>query len=165
MLSTFFLLPVAGLNLNLLVTFLNLIGYQIITQFKEQGLNTKLYSRKKEMGETYSIVPTSAITYGSQILCSSLIFLVFLSLLQFLVLLELYDNFCVCDYFSGEGIPDLLLLLVNMAQRTMVEKLTYCNELQVCFIFTMLTIPPTLRQSNEIDKSDWDLILFASVLY
>lgn len=37
--------------------------FQIITQFKEQGLNTELYYKNKEMGETYSIVPTSAITY------------------------------------------------------------------------------------------------------
>ncbi|PON76234.1 Translation initiation factor 2, gamma subunit [Parasponia andersonii] len=44
------------------------------------------------MGETFSIVPTSAIT--------------------------------------GEGIPDLLLLLVNWTQKTMVEKLTYSNEVQ-----------------------------------
>lgn len=64
----------------------------IITQFKEQGLNTELYYKNKEMGETYSIVPTSAIT--------------------------------------GEGIPDLLLLLVNWAQKTMVEKLTYVDEVQ-----------------------------------
>ncbi|CDP09723.1 unnamed protein product [Coffea canephora] len=47
---------------------------QVITQFKEQGLNTELYYKNKEMGETFSIVPTSAIT--------------------------------------GEGIPDLLLLLL-----------------------------------------------------
>lgn len=65
---------------------------QIITQFMEQGLNTELYYKNKEMGETYSIVPTSAI--------------------------------------SGEGIPDLLLLLVQWAQKTMVEKLTYSNEIQ-----------------------------------
>lgn len=64
----------------------------IITQFKEQGLNTELYYKNKEMGETFSIVPTSAIT--------------------------------------GEGIPDLLLLLVNWAQKTMVEKLTYVDEVQ-----------------------------------
>ncbi|KAL7262873.1 hypothetical protein ACSBR1_001103 [Camellia fascicularis] len=65
---------------------------QVITQFKEQGLNTELYYKNKEMGETYSIVPTSAI--------------------------------------SGEGIPDLLLLLVQWTQKTMVEKLTYSNEVQ-----------------------------------
>ncbi|ESQ27439.1 hypothetical protein EUTSA_v10018018mg [Eutrema salsugineum] len=64
----------------------------IITQFKEQGLNTELYYKNKEMGETFSIVPTSAI--------------------------------------SGEGIPDLLLLLVNWAQKTMVEKLTYVDDVQ-----------------------------------
>ncbi|KAK7279842.1 hypothetical protein RJT34_24901 [Clitoria ternatea] len=65
---------------------------QIITQFKEQGLNTELYYKNKEMGETFSIVPTSAI--------------------------------------SGEGIPDLLLLLVQWTQKTMVEKLTYSEEVQ-----------------------------------
>ncbi|PQP97081.1 eukaryotic translation initiation factor 5B [Prunus yedoensis var. nudiflora] len=65
---------------------------QIITQFKEQGLNTELYYKNKEMGETYSIIPTSAI--------------------------------------SGEGIPDMLLLLVQWTQKTMVEKLTYSNEVQ-----------------------------------
>ncbi|CAI0457356.1 unnamed protein product [Linum tenue] len=65
---------------------------QISTQFQEQGLNTALYYKNKEMGETYSIVPTSAI--------------------------------------SGEGIPDLLLLLVQWTQKTMVEKLTFSNEIQ-----------------------------------
>ncbi|KAL8130083.1 hypothetical protein V2J09_019238 [Rumex salicifolius] len=67
-----------------------LIG--IITQFKEQGLNTELYYKNKEMGETFSIVPTSAI--------------------------------------SGEGIPDMLLLLVQWTQKTMIEKLTYSDEVQ-----------------------------------
>ncbi|XP_010937547.1 uncharacterized protein [Elaeis guineensis] len=65
---------------------------QIITQFKEQGLNTALYYKNREMGETFNIVPTSAI--------------------------------------SGEGIPDLLLLLVQWAQKTMEEKLTYVDEVQ-----------------------------------
>ncbi|KAG9139926.1 hypothetical protein Leryth_022884 [Lithospermum erythrorhizon] len=65
---------------------------QIITQFKEQGLNTELYYKNKEMGETFSIVPTSAI--------------------------------------SGEGIPDMLLLLVQWTQKTMIEKLTFSNEIQ-----------------------------------
>ncbi|KAG7940967.1 hypothetical protein I3843_16G013800 [Carya illinoinensis] len=65
---------------------------QIVTQFKEQGLNSELYYKNKEMGETFSIVPTSAI--------------------------------------SGEGIPDLLLLLIQWSQKTMVEKLTYSNEIQ-----------------------------------
>ncbi|KAK9270928.1 hypothetical protein L1049_026515 [Liquidambar formosana] len=65
---------------------------QVITQFKEQGLNTELYYKNKEMGETFSIVPTSAI--------------------------------------SGEGVPDLLLLLVQWSQKTMVEKLTFSNDVQ-----------------------------------
>ena len=37
-------------------------GSQVITQFKEQGLNTELYYKNKDMGETFNIVPTSAIT-------------------------------------------------------------------------------------------------------
>ncbi|XP_047332266.1 eukaryotic translation initiation factor 5B-like [Impatiens glandulifera] len=65
---------------------------QIVTQLKEQGLNTELYYKNKDMGETYCIVPTSAI--------------------------------------SGEGIPDLLLLLVQWTQKTMIEKLTYSSEIQ-----------------------------------
>ncbi|CAI9093461.1 OLC1v1028963C1 [Oldenlandia corymbosa var. corymbosa] len=35
---------------------------EIITQFKEQGINTELYYKNKEMGETFSMVPTSATT-------------------------------------------------------------------------------------------------------
>ncbi|KAH7568048.1 hypothetical protein JRO89_XS07G0223100 [Xanthoceras sorbifolium] len=65
---------------------------EIITQFKEQGFNTELYYKNKEMGETFSIVPTSALR---------------------------------------EGIPDLLLLLVQWTQKTMVEKLTFSNECMV----------------------------------
>uniref|UniRef100_A0A1D1XVZ2 Eukaryotic translation initiation factor 5B n=1 Tax=Anthurium amnicola TaxID=1678845 RepID=A0A1D1XVZ2_9ARAE len=65
---------------------------QIITEFKEQGLNTELYYKNKDMKEAFNIVPTSAI--------------------------------------SGEGIPDLLLVLVSWTQKTMVEKLTFVNELQ-----------------------------------
>ncbi|CAL5414699.1 unnamed protein product [Camellia sinensis] len=77
---------------------------QVITQLKEHGLNTKLYDRCKEMGETYSIVPTSAISQCPDIWV------------------------CGCD--SGEGIPDLLLLLVQWTQKTMIEKLMYSNEVQ-----------------------------------
>ncbi|GFP79004.1 eukaryotic translation initiation factor 5b [Phtheirospermum japonicum] len=65
---------------------------KVKNQLQEQGLNTELYYKNKEMGETYNIVPTSAI--------------------------------------SGEGIPDLLLLLVQWTQRTMIERLTYSDEVQ-----------------------------------
>ncbi|XP_071737766.1 eukaryotic translation initiation factor 5B-like [Rutidosis leptorrhynchoides] len=65
---------------------------KIITQFKEQGVNTELYNKNEDRGETYSMVPTSAI--------------------------------------SGEGIPEMLLLLVQWAQKTMVEKLTYSSDIQ-----------------------------------
>ncbi|KAI9165260.1 hypothetical protein LWI28_010582 [Acer negundo] len=65
---------------------------KIVTQFMEQGLNTELYYKNREMGETFNMVPTSAN--------------------------------------SGEGIPDLLLLLVQWTQKTMVEKLTFSNKVQ-----------------------------------
>ncbi|XXG75015.1 hypothetical protein AAC387_Pa07g3608 [Persea americana] len=35
---------------------------QIIAQFKEQGFNTELYYKNRKMGETFSIVPTSAVS-------------------------------------------------------------------------------------------------------
>lgn len=47
----------------LVVTYCLCGALQIITQFKEQGLNTELYYKNKEMGETFNIVPTSAIRY------------------------------------------------------------------------------------------------------
>ncbi|XVF45846.1 hypothetical protein PTKIN_Ptkin02bG0239800 [Pterospermum kingtungense] len=81
----------------------------VITQFKEQGLNTELYYRNKEMGETVNIVPTSAI--------------------------------------NGEGIPDLLLLLVKWTEKTMVEKLTYSDEVQC----TVLEVKVTEGHGTTID--------------
>ncbi|XP_026396886.1 eukaryotic translation initiation factor 5B-like [Papaver somniferum] len=82
---------------------------QIITQLKEQGLNTELYYKNKEMGETYNIVPTSAI--------------------------------------SGEGIPDLLLLLVKWTEKTLVEKLMFTNEVQC----TVLEVKAIEGQGTTID--------------
>ena len=111
---------------------------QVITQLKEQGLNTELYYKNKDMGETFNIVPTSAIRLA-------LDFLVFqhitrLSLFGFkiyhvfsLASIVLMLWFSIC--FSGEGIPDLLLLLIQWSQKTMVEKLTFRNEVQASFIF------------------------------
>ncbi|XP_074311712.1 eukaryotic translation initiation factor 5B-like [Silene latifolia] len=81
----------------------------IITQFKEQGLNTELYYKNKEMGETFSIVPTSAI--------------------------------------SGEGIPDILLLLVKWSEKTMIEKLTFSNKVQC----TVLEVKVTEGHGTTID--------------
>ncbi|KAG7647070.1 Transcription factor GTP-binding domain [Arabidopsis thaliana x Arabidopsis arenosa] len=66
---------------------------RVQNQFQEQGLNSMLYYKNREMGETISILPASAI--------------------------------------SGEGIPDLLLFLVQWAQKTMVEKLTYVDKVQI----------------------------------
>ncbi|KAF6151472.1 hypothetical protein GIB67_016284 [Kingdonia uniflora] len=74
---------------------------QIKVQFMEQGLNTELYYKNKEMGKTFSIVPTSAI--------------------------------------SGEGIPDLLLLLVQWTSKTMVEKLMFSDEMQ-CIVLEVKVI-------------------------
>ncbi|KAG6556163.1 hypothetical protein Mapa_002104 [Marchantia paleacea] len=65
---------------------------QIITQLKEQGMNSELYYKNKEIRKVISIVPTSAI--------------------------------------SGEGVPDLLMLLVQLTQKMMEEKLMYVAEVQ-----------------------------------
>ncbi|BBN08146.1 translation initiation factor 5B [Marchantia polymorpha subsp. ruderalis] len=65
---------------------------QIITQLKEQGMNSELYYKNKEIRKVVSIVPTSAI--------------------------------------SGEGVPDLLMLLVQLTQKMMEEKLMYVAEVQ-----------------------------------
>ncbi|GJU16405.1 eukaryotic translation initiation factor 5B-like protein [Tanacetum coccineum] len=88
---------------------------QIITQFKEQGLNTELYNKNKDMGETYSSVPTSAISSVWQEFPSQVSDFQIISIL--------------CRH-SGEGIPEMLLLLVQWAEKTMVEKLTYINDIQ-----------------------------------
>jgi translation initiation factor 5B len=77
--------------LNLLTNIVSFV-FQVQNQFQEQGLNSMLYYKNREMGETISILPASAI--------------------------------------SGEGIPDLLLFLVQWAQKTMVEKLTYVDKVQ-----------------------------------
>lgn len=34
---------------------------------------------------------------------------------------------------SGEGVPDLLMLLIQLTQRMMEEKLMYVSEVQVSF--------------------------------
>ncbi|XP_078155367.1 eukaryotic translation initiation factor 5B-like [Carex rostrata] len=73
-------------------TEFNIRVSQIITQFMEQGVNTALYYKNKSLSDTFSIVPTSAI--------------------------------------SGEGIPDLLLLLVQRAHKTMQKRLTYIDQVQ-----------------------------------
>eukprot|EP00850_Spirogloea_muscicola_P000071 SM000001S04473 [mRNA] locus=s1:387750:395011:+ [translate_table: standard] len=64
----------------------------IITQLKEQGLNSSLYYKNPDIRKYLSIVPTSAI--------------------------------------SGEGIPDILLLLVQLTQKMMEEKLMFITEVQ-----------------------------------
>ncbi|KAL2629241.1 hypothetical protein R1flu_013927 [Riccia fluitans] len=65
---------------------------QIITQLKEQGMNSELYYKNKEIKKVVSIVPTSAI--------------------------------------SGEGVPDLLMLLVQLTQKMMEDKLMYVADVQ-----------------------------------
>ncbi|KAF5179845.1 Translation initiation factor if-2 [Thalictrum thalictroides] len=96
---------------------------EIINQFQMEGLNTELYYKNKEMGETYSIVPTSAI--------------------------------------SGEGVPDLLLLLVMWTQKKMVDKLMFsdivqCTVLEVKVIeglgttIDVVLVNGVLRESDQI---------------
>ncbi|KAL3632410.1 hypothetical protein CASFOL_025394 [Castilleja foliolosa] len=73
---------------------------KVKNQLQEQGLNAELYYKNKEIWETCNIVPTSAKSY-----------------------IDVMEN-------SGEGIPDLLLLLVQWTQKTMIESLTYSDKVQ-----------------------------------
>ncbi|KAG7590391.1 Transcription factor GTP-binding domain [Arabidopsis suecica] len=72
---------------------------EIITQFKEQGLNTELYYKNKEMlGETFSIVPASAKRYRMN-LC--LLFVIY-SVTDKLFILNSWATL-VLDILSGKG--------------------------------------------------------------
>lgn len=55
-------------------------------------------------------------------------------------------------YCSGEGISDMLLQLVMWTQKTMVEKLTYREELQVDYIVTSLKLVEYFLIVNCIDS-------------
>ncbi|XP_074370805.1 eukaryotic translation initiation factor 5B-like [Apium graveolens] len=57
---------------------------------------------------------------------------------------------------SGEGIPDLLLLLVKWCQKNMVEKLTYSDKVQ-CAILEV--------KANEGDGTTIDVVLVNGVLH
>lgn len=63
---------------------------------------------------------------------------------------------------SGEGIPDLLLLLVQWTQKTMIEKLTYSNEIQVCPPFHSLEF---LRKRMQVCGINCLDIFFVSVRF
>lgn len=58
----------------------------------EQGLNSELYYKNRNLGRNVSLVPTSAVT--------------------------------------GEGVPDMLKLLIELTQNRMSEKLMYLSELE-----------------------------------
>ncbi|KAE8023650.1 hypothetical protein FH972_009322 [Carpinus fangiana] len=91
------------------------LSSEIITQFKEQGLNTEVYYTIKEMGETFSIVPT---TFGLLMCYCHNYFRIFsckISYANFLI-------FWVCELYSGEGIPYLLLLSWDKAGTPVSEK-------------------------------------------
>ncbi|KAK9458040.1 hypothetical protein V1511DRAFT_508131 [Dipodascopsis uninucleata] len=62
------------------------------TALAEQGLNSELYYKNKNMARNVSLVPTSAVT--------------------------------------GEGVPDLLHLLIELTQTRMSDKLMYLSELE-----------------------------------
>ncbi|KAJ0883104.1 putative protein-synthesizing GTPase [Helianthus annuus] len=57
---------------------------------------------------------------------------------------------------SGEGIPEMLLLLVQWAQKTMVEKLTYSNEFRLKSLeglgttIDVVLVNGVLREGDEI---------------
>ena len=72
----------------------------IKAELAEQGLNTQVYMKNKQLKQVYSLVPVSAIT--------------------------------------GEGIPDLLALMVFLTQKWMTKKLTISEELE-CSVMEVKT--------------------------
>uniref|UniRef100_M8ATH4 Eukaryotic translation initiation factor 5B n=1 Tax=Aegilops tauschii TaxID=37682 RepID=M8ATH4_AEGTA len=127
----------------------------IVTQFKMQGVNTALYYKNKEMEDTFNIVPTSAIS-GSKYDIASIFSLTHNALLSAVVKAFLICFYYWCNGHKRRWkksllllmkssvrcinmlvivedsvlIPDLLLLLVQWAQKTMEEKLTFVDEVQ-----------------------------------
>ncbi|KAL5710722.1 hypothetical protein ACHQM5_021252 [Ranunculus cassubicifolius] len=75
---------------------------EICWQFKALGLNTKLYYQNKEMRETYCRNKQMRET----------------------------TNIVPTSAVSGEGIPDLLLLMIQWTPKTIAEKLMFSNEVQ-----------------------------------
>lgn len=55
---------------------------------------------------------------------------------------------------SGEGIPDLLLMLVLRSQATMMEKLTFVNTVEVCPLSINMLISITLFNIEFLTSLD-----------
>lgn len=47
-----------------------------------------------------------------------------------------------CPFIAGEGIPDLLLLLVQLTQQRMASRLTYLDKLQCTVLEVRLELRP-----------------------
>lgn len=80
-------------------------------------------------------MPTSAIRFVI-FLCTFTVVADYLFFICDVLLSSISTN--ILTWYSGEGVPDLLLLLVLWTQKTMVEKLTFRDEVQVCFISFIL---------------------------
>lgn len=102
---------------------------QAILQLNEVGLNAKLYWENDSLGDTVSVVPTSAV--------------------------------------SGEGVPDLLKMLITLTQERLTEQLMYhealqCTVLEVKVIeglgttVDVVLVNGTLREGDTIVVSTMD---------
>lgn len=94
---------------------------QVQVEFAEQGLNAEIYWRNKNLGNTVSLIPTSAI--------------------------------------SGEGVPDLLMMLTRLTQERMAKSLAYveilqCTVLEVKVIEGLGTTIDTVLVNGRLNEGD-----------
>lgn len=91
----------------------------VVLQFAEQGLNAAVYYNNPDERSYCSLVPTSAVT-------GNFTFLAFLSPLS---IIHFEDIFNRC-WLSGEGMGNLLQLIISACQKRLTDRLMYSEELQ-----------------------------------
>ncbi|KAL8550816.1 hypothetical protein ACS0TY_000041 [Phlomoides rotata] len=119
---------------------------RIITQFMEQGVNIELYNKKKDREEYHSIVPTSGVrsptdqTSHQFIILYLVHYLLFSFSHKYKISLQLVNMMVIPATNNAEGVPELVLLLVQCAQKRMTKRLTYSEKVQACVLFTLESV-------------------------
>jgi translation initiation factor 5B len=94
----------------------------------EKGFNAALYYENKKLKQVVNIVPTSAVRYVSYMFC----WLHYKGNALYVFYTSVFSLTYTIIFTSGEGIPDLLMLLVRWVPKIMMERLTYVNTVEVC---------------------------------
>ena len=100
----------------------------------EEGFNSELYYKTKDFRKTVNIVPTSgrevapirfagcgAVVVVAAWLWSSLVFIAFAFFW--------YPSCALMIAHTGEGIPDLLFLIVQLTQKLLTNEILFTEEL------------------------------------